>query len=184
MTATAYHRKKQPELIRRAILDEAARLSAQSGLAEVTIQAVATAAGVTKGGVFHHFASKQSLLQAMFEDILEKLDAEIEAALQHDSGYGCFTRAYVVTMTVGENFGIGSPFDAIGMSIITDDAMSAAWQRWLDQRLLRHHDTDSAEALEIVRFAADGAWLAHLGAAATDTDFHALTRRLIAMTRG
>lgn len=183
MTSSPYHRKKQPDVIRRAILNEAARMAAQGGLADVTIQGVASAAGVTKGGVFHHFASKQALLQAMFEDMLDKLDAEIEAALQNDSGHGCFTRAYVVTMTVGEKFGIGSPFDAIGMAIITDDGMSAAWQHWLDRRLEQHRETDSDPTMEIVRFAADGAWLAHLGAGAADTDFHALTDRLIAMTR-
>lgn len=184
MTATAYHRNKQPEVIRRAILDEAARISAQGGLAEVTIQAVATAAGVTKGGVFHHFASKNALLQAMFEDMLDKLDTEIETALQTDSGYGCFTRAYVVTLTVGENFGIGGPFDAIGMAIITNQDMSAAWQDWMDRRLARHRQTDSDPTLEIVRFAADGAWLVSLGTGANGTDFQTLTDRLIAMTRG
>lgn len=183
MTATAYQRKKQPDVIRRAILDAAARIAAQGGPASVTIQAVAVDAGVTKGGVFHHFPSKQALLQAMFQDILDQLDAEIEAALQGDEAHGCFTRAYVVTLTVGEHFGIGSPFDAIGTAIITDKAMSDAWQVWLDGRLARHSATDDGPTLEIVRFAADGAWLAHLGAGATDTDFHALTDRLIAMTR-
>ncbi len=184
MIATAYHRKKQPEVIRRAILDAAARIAAQEGLASVTIQAVAVAVGVTKGGVFHHFASKQMLLQAMLEDMLDRLDAEIDNVLTTDSGYGCFTRAYVLTTTVGETFGIGSPFDTISMALIADKAMSDAWQGWMDGRLIRHRDTDSDPALEVVRFAADGAWLAHLGSGARGTDFTALKDRLVAMTRG
>ncbi len=47
--ATAYNRKKQPELVRRTLLDCAAKLALEQGLAAVTVQAVSHAAGVTKG---------------------------------------------------------------------------------------------------------------------------------------
>jgi hypothetical protein len=46
----AYTRIKQPELVRRALLDHAAKLAVEQGLAAVTVQAVSDAAGVTKGG--------------------------------------------------------------------------------------------------------------------------------------
>ncbi|MBP8939478.1 MAG: helix-turn-helix transcriptional regulator, partial [Agrobacterium sp.] len=59
----AHERKKQPEIVRRSLLDCAAKLAADQGVAALSIQAVADAAGVTKGGLFHHFASKQALLE-------------------------------------------------------------------------------------------------------------------------
>jgi AcrR family transcriptional regulator len=70
MTDNAYSRKKQPEQVRRALLDCAAQLAVENGLSAVTLQAVAEAAGVTKGGLLHHFASKQILIEAVFANLL------------------------------------------------------------------------------------------------------------------
>ncbi len=182
MTSNAYKRKKQPELVRRAILDEALRIAAQSGLAEVTIQAVGEAAGVSKGGVFHHFANKRALLEAMSADLLQRLDAEIEDCLRDDAGHGRFTRAYVRTLMTGANFGLGSQFDAIGLAAMMDEQMAQGWQEWFLARLEQHRDTDSDPMLEIVRLAADGAWLANPGGARSQENVAALEARLLAMT--
>jgi AcrR family transcriptional regulator len=182
--AIAHTRKKQPDLVRRAILDEAIRLATEKGLAEVTIQAVASGAGVTKGGVFHHFASKQALIDALFADTMSKIDAEIERWIGEDEiAYGRFTRAYVQTLTAGEQFGIGSPFDTLGMAVMSDPALSRSWEEWLNGLLERHKATDSDPVLEIVRFAADGAWLSHLGGSRSREQVLGLQERLIAMTR-
>jgi len=42
----AYKRKKQPELIRRALIEQAARITLEEGLSKVTFQAVAEAVGI------------------------------------------------------------------------------------------------------------------------------------------
>lgn len=82
--------------MRRNLLDCAAKLAADQGVAALSVQAVANAAGVTKGGLFHHFASKQVLLEAVMADLISALDAEIDALISQDcEAYGCFTRAYV-----------------------------------------------------------------------------------------
>ena len=75
----SHHRRKQPDLVRRNLLEHAMRLAESEGLSGVTVQAVAAAAGVTKGGLFHHFPSKQALIEAMFADVMARLDADIEA---------------------------------------------------------------------------------------------------------
>ena len=92
----AYQRKKEPELIRQKILAHAIQLSADKGVTGVSIQAVADLVGVSKGGVFHHFPSKQKLLEAMVITVLEHLDSVIDQFIQADDcEYGCFTRAYI-----------------------------------------------------------------------------------------
>ncbi|MGV3490530.1 MAG: TetR/AcrR family transcriptional regulator [Devosia sp.] len=179
---SAYHRKKQPELVRRAILDHAQQLVLRDGVGNVTIQAVADAAGVTKGGVFHHFANKQALLSAMFVDMVDKLDAAITAHIAEDGGPGCFTRAYVDVLLVNDTFGVGSPFDALGVAAGTDAAMGQLWLDWVSNRLALHADTDSGPDLQIIRFACDGAWLSYFGRR-PDVDLEALRDRLLAMAR-
>lgn len=182
MPANAYSRKKQPELVRRALLDEAAQLAMTGGLSAVTVQAVAAAAGVTKGGLFHHFTSKQALVEAMFADVMERFDAEIDANMPENTAeFGRFTRAYVETLLGGSEANIGETFDTLSATMMADATLGVLWSDWLRLRLERHRDTDFDPRLEIVRFAADGAWLNLLGQGRPRSSADAIRQRIIGM---
>ena len=119
--SSAHERKKQPEVVRRALIDCAATLAMERGLQAVTVQAVAAAAGVTKGGLFHHFATKEKLIEAVFDAQLDIFGAAVEEALQDDhSSYGCFTRAYVVSTFECCDQALSG--QALTISMVTDPA--------------------------------------------------------------
>ena len=182
MASKAYRRKKDPEQVRRALLDCAERIAVQEGLAGVTIQAIADAAGVTKGGLFHHFPSKQALWEGIFMDMLEALDTEIEAHMAQDRhAYGRFTRAYVAAILSEVGLGVRSPRAVLSVAIAGEKSLDALWAGWLAARLKRYQETDGDPMHEIVRFAADGAWMAYLGAQEVP-DLEALRDRLFALT--
>ncbi len=66
------------------ILEAAEALIRREGAARLTIDAVAAEAGLSKGGVMHHFASKDALIAAMVRHQFGRMDGEmreIEAAL-------------------------------------------------------------------------------------------------------
>lgn len=178
----AYSKKKNPDAVRRLILDAVETLAATHGPASITIQAVANFAGVTKGGVTHHFASKQALIEAMLTDVLGKIDIAIDQAIDDEGQRGCFTRAYVRVLLLDERFGANSPFDAISLLSIFEPALGGPWFKWLDMRMQRHAKTDDDPMLEIVRLAADGAWLAYLGKS-QDEHLEEIGQRLMAMSR-
>lgn len=54
------------------ILDAAEHVVIDSGALRLTLDAVAERAGVSKGGLLYHFPSKEALLQAMLERLLER----------------------------------------------------------------------------------------------------------------
>ena len=58
------------------ILDSARRLFADQGCEATSIDDIAVAAGVAKGAVYHHFASKE----ALFAEVLEGVQAELASA--------------------------------------------------------------------------------------------------------
>jgi AcrR family transcriptional regulator len=58
-------------------MDEAERLFAECGFAGTSTNAIAKAAGVTDGALFHHFKSKK----ALFEEIAIKLHTNIHKAI-------------------------------------------------------------------------------------------------------
>lgn len=59
---------------REKLLDAAADLITRLGVQELTLDAVAAAAGVTKGGLIYHFKTKDELLGALVERMIEQLD--------------------------------------------------------------------------------------------------------------
>lgn len=56
-----------PETMRNSLLDAAEAVVVGHGIAALTLDAVAAEAGVSKGGLLHHFPSKDRLVEAMVE---------------------------------------------------------------------------------------------------------------------
>jgi AcrR family transcriptional regulator len=157
---TPQSRKKEPEKVRLALLDGAARLAAEGGLASVSVQSVSTAAGVTKGAFFYHFENKQALLDSLFNWLLEPIASRLDELIAEDpEPHGCFTRAYV--RAVFENGANAAPStrDAVWISTITDAQLRSKWADWFNARLIQHRLTDQGATLEMVRLAVDGIWL-------------------------
>jgi AcrR family transcriptional regulator len=180
--ANPYMRKKQPELVRQSIVAAAKEIAVTQGAAAMTIQAVAAAAGVTKGGLLHHFPSRTALTAAVLTHVLETFDAEIDSHLAPAPGsWGRFTRAYIDVLLMGKRFGVGSPFDALFVISIAEPDLATRWNTWLSARIERHKSTDDDPKLEIVRLAVDGTWLSYFGRA-PDAQLVQLCSMLTAMT--
>jgi len=73
-------RELYSEATRAALLDEATTLFAERGYAGTSLEDVASASQVTRGAVYHHFASKQALFEAVLDLQEERATTEIVAA--------------------------------------------------------------------------------------------------------
>jgi AcrR family transcriptional regulator len=67
MTEVKSRREMYSEATRAALLDEATLLFAERGYAGTSLEDVASASQVTRGAVYHHFAGKQALFEAVLE---------------------------------------------------------------------------------------------------------------------
>jgi len=76
--ATQGERREQT---RTALLAAGARLFAERGVAESSVDAIATAAGRTSGALYDHFGSKEGLLFALLEAWVDDVAAVITAEL-------------------------------------------------------------------------------------------------------
>ena len=71
--------KKKP--VREAILDAAVDLVEAKGAGAMTLDAVAARAGVSKGGLMHHFKSKEALLTELIERVANTFEQERQASV-------------------------------------------------------------------------------------------------------
>ncbi|HEX3947502.1 MAG TPA: helix-turn-helix domain-containing protein, partial [Acidimicrobiales bacterium] len=58
---------------REAILNAAAQLFASKGVAATTVREIADAVGILSGSLYHHFRSKQSIVEEILTSYLEDL---------------------------------------------------------------------------------------------------------------
>lgn len=65
---------------RTQILDAAARLVQREGVKSVTFDAVAAEAGLTKGGLLYHFASREELVRSIHQHLADRWEADLVAA--------------------------------------------------------------------------------------------------------
>ena len=79
------------------ILDAAIALVAEGGVPQLTIEAAAAAAGVTKAGLIYHFKTRDDLLTAVVENLARELDVygrTAEAASRTALGQSRSARAH------------------------------------------------------------------------------------------
>lgn len=67
------------EATRNALLETATEQFADRGFAQTSLEGVATAAQLTRGAVYHHFANKQALFEAVLDELERRANERILA---------------------------------------------------------------------------------------------------------
>ena len=100
---TPNHRKQRANNSREHILDTYVNLLIHTGERAATLDAVATAAKVSKGGLLYHFSSKKALLEALAERTVTLAEEDFDTMAQAPEG----ASAYYINSSIPSN----NPFD-------------------------------------------------------------------------
>lgn len=157
---------------REVILGAAAMIVQREGMAQLTLEAVAKVAGVSKGGLLYHFASKEALIAGMVDKFNEEYEQLVEQKAQADPDpEGAWTRAYVETAfedMYGGTDRSSAMFAAAFANPQLLEGMREQFKVW--QNNIAHDGIDPVRAT-IARLAADGLWFSEVfGMAALDEE--------------
>ena len=137
---------------RSQLISAAAAVIRRDGAQALTLDSVAAAAGVSKGGLLYHFRSKRELLDGLVQRWLDEFQDDIDAAGPD------FPAGYVKACD-------GAKAEEAGMlaALVADPAVLAMvrerYATWQDR--IATEGGDPVEAT-VARLAADGLWLADL----------------------
>ncbi|RUP08019.1 TetR/AcrR family transcriptional regulator [Hyphomicrobium sp.] len=155
----AHRRKKRPVEVRSQLLDVAAKLCAEVGISNATLEAISQRAGVSKGGLLHHFPTKQALIVALIDKLLDDLSTGVESYIAKDPDpAGRFTRAYLLASLEIQKSPNAEHWNTLGIMLATEPEMRARYLSWLSEQILRHGKSEETIECLIVRMAADGVW--------------------------
>lgn len=155
------------ESARERILDAAEARLLAGGPAGLVLDAIAADAGISKGGLLYHFASKEALVAGLCDRMLEGFDRALEGLSDADpEARGAWARAYLTSTVTDE----GKPADSSAQLMAGILATLGRDSRHLEvvrQRFARWHERLEADGIDrttatIVRLAADGLWLSAL----------------------
>jgi AcrR family transcriptional regulator len=113
---------------REALIEAARPLFAAQGFAEVALETIVRAAGVTRGALYHHFADKTELFAA----VLEKVEGEVAARMGEAIAASNLTDP-VEVMRLGAEFWLDVCSDPEVQRIVLVDAPAVlGWARWTE----------------------------------------------------
>lgn len=142
------------------ILEAGYAVAGQSGVAAVTLDAVANQAGVSKGGLLYHFPSKEALVAGMVDGLCRTFaDLAGAAAAADPEPAGRAARAYLAA-SAGELWQSSRWLALVGALLVRPDLLDS-WRAWVAAgRAADKAESADPVAAAIVRLAADGLWLA------------------------
>jgi AcrR family transcriptional regulator len=165
---------------RTELLDAAVAVIRREGAAALTLDAVAAEAGVSKGGVLYHFASKRALIDGLLQRWLD----DFESMLSDDDLLASYVRACDLGRAAPDR--VASEFGMLAGMIEEPRVLAATRERqagWMERMLAGAEDPVDAW---IVRLAADGLWYSDLlGVAPPEGELRRrLIARLVALSTG
>lgn len=156
-------RQKQPEALRTLLLEKTEEIVLDRGVSGLTLDAVAKAAGVSKGGLLHHFPNKQFLIEESFRFLLAQYSQEIKKFTESDPDqFGKFTRAYISIVTQAEKSEGGRLLGLYTLGMNTEPNLREIWTKWIAEQEELYGESSPSVGCCIARVAADGIWLAIL----------------------
>jgi AcrR family transcriptional regulator len=107
-----------------AILKAGRRLFGDRGFAATTIDDIAEAAQVAKGAVYHHFATKEAVFEAVFDVVSRDLVADIDRAVRTE-------KDVLAAMVAGTQHYFAACAKGPTCQIILRDGPAVlGWERW------------------------------------------------------
>jgi AcrR family transcriptional regulator len=117
-------RAAQGRATRGQLIEVATRLFAEHGYEGTSIEAVLSAAGVSRGALYHHFAGKEALFEAVVSAVSEQVTVELTETVQ-----GCADP--LDAMRTAAVAWIDLAADPVIQRIVLVDAPSVlGWDRW------------------------------------------------------
>lgn len=152
------HRPNQGD----AILDAVLAHLREEGVLALSLDSAARAAGVTKPGLMYHFGTKEALISALVDRVIDGHERTLTTLLDDDPA----TAPANARLAAYVRWALTGTHDAVELIMLSDpklwDRMSERWSERLVPWLDIPDGTPAPERtrLHAVRLLADGAWFA------------------------
>jgi AcrR family transcriptional regulator len=126
MSRPKSRRELYSEATRAALLETATAMFAERGFARTSLDDIAVATQVTRGAVYHHFASKQAVFESVFDALERDMTERIAAAAVGQPD------AWQASMAALDAFLDLCCEATYGRLCWLEGPLALGWERWMD----------------------------------------------------
>jgi len=145
------------------ILLAASKIVNEKGIFNLTLDATAAEAGISKGGLLYHFPSKEALVKGMVEHLAENykqnLDSKVELSSEKK---GRWTKSYVDVTFNSPHENKDMHAGLLAAKAVNNELMNPIRELYKEWQAEIENDGIDPVKATIIRLATDGLWLSEL----------------------
>ncbi|MCI9856948.1 TetR/AcrR family transcriptional regulator [Microbacterium proteolyticum] len=146
------HRSERRDATYQSLIAHARTRFAQQGFPAVSLARIVADAGLTKGALYHHFASKGELFEAVLEQVQQEVGERVAAAAEAAaaSAEEVLERGWVELLAGCEAFLDVATEEGTRQILLVDGPAVVGWSRWrdLDEANSARHLEEAVTALQ------------------------------------
>lgn len=142
------------------LLQAAAQIVQEQGVTQLTLEAVAKQASVSKGGLLYHYPSKTALLEAMVSRLIETFEAAMLNQLESNST--SWLEAYIKLSFNPESSQVSESMGILAAVANDPSLLAPLRKRYQDWQVASESSGLDPALATIMRLAADGLWFTEL----------------------
>lgn len=153
-----YKKKKDPIENRKLILEAASELANTLELSQISFDALSKKCGLSKGGIIHHFPTKESIFDTLFKENFEEYQNWVQEELQSEKLANPAIALLRVTLRKCNDESYRKLMKVIYKCLVNNDQYCQLWNKWFSDFIIKDLDEDSEIKTLLGSLVAIGIW--------------------------
>lgn len=153
-----YKKKKDPIENRKLILEAAIELANTLELSQISFDALSKKCGLSKGGIIHHFPTKESIFDTLFKENFEEYQNWVLEELQSEVLPNPAVALLRVTLRKCNDESYRKLMKVIYKCLVNNEHYCLLWNEWFSEYIIKDLDEESEIKTLLGSLVAIGIW--------------------------
>lgn len=153
-----YKKKKEPIENRKLILEAAIELANTLELSQISFDSLSKKCGLSKGGIIHHFPTKESIFDTLFKENFEEYQNWIQEELKSENLANPSIALLRVTLRRFDDESYRKLMKVIYKCLVNNEQYCKLWNEWFSEHIIKDLDEESEIKTLLGSVVAMGIW--------------------------
>ncbi|KOS05736.1 hypothetical protein AM493_06555 [Flavobacterium akiainvivens] len=153
-----YKRKKDPVENRRLILETVIELADNLELSQISFDALAKKCGLSKGGIIHHFHTKEAIFDTLFQETFDEYRGWVEKEMRSTNISNPSVAFLKVNMRCRDDQNYKKLMKVIFKCLANNDDYCQQWNKWFSHDIVGGLNEDDEVNVLLGSLIAVGFW--------------------------
>ena len=138
-----YKKKKEPIENRKLILETAVELANTQELSQISFDALSKKCGLSKGGIIHHFPTKESIFDTLFKENFEEYKNWVQEEIKSQDLPNPAMALLTITLRKCNDESYRKLMKVIYKCLVNNEQYCQLWNEWFSEYIIKDLDKDS-----------------------------------------